>query len=60
MDISVLDSVGQETGYRELVDRFVAWGGNNHLIINVNKTKEMILDFRRTRNKSNSISIMTE
>ena len=31
---------------------------NNHLILNVNKTKEMIVDFRGTRNKSNHISIM--
>ena len=43
--------------YRDLVDRFVASCGNNHLILKVNKTKEMIVDFRWTRNKSNSISI---
>ena len=34
--------------------------GNNHLILNVNKTKEMIVDFRRTRIVSKSISIMGE
>ena len=51
-------SAGQETEYRELVDRFVAWCGNNNLILNVNKKKRMIVDFRR--NKSNSISIMGE
>ena len=53
-------SDGQETEYRELVDCFEAWCGNNHIILNVNKTKEMIVDFRRTRFKSNSISIMGE
>ena len=31
----------------------------NHLILNVNKTKRMIVDFR-TRNNSNSIFIMGE
>ena len=50
----------QETVYRELVDHFVAWCGNNHLILNVNKTKDMIVDFRRTKIKPKSISIMVE
>ena len=42
-------SNGQEAEYRELADCFVAWCGNNHLILNV-KTKKMIVYFRRTRN----------
>ena len=42
------------------MDRFVAQCGNDHLILNVDKTKEMIVNFKRTRNKSNSISIMGE
>ena len=53
-------SGGQETEYRELVDRFVAWCGNNHLLLNVAKTKEMVVDFRRTRTKLNTISILGE
>ncbi|PWA30837.1 hypothetical protein CCH79_00017333 [Gambusia affinis] len=40
---------GQEAEYRELVDRFVSWCGNNHLILNVNKAKEMTVDFRKNR-----------
>ena len=32
----------------------------NHLILNVIKIKETTVAFRRTRNKSNSISIMGE
>ena len=36
------------------------WCGDNHLILNVGKTKEMIVDFRWTRIKSNSISIIVE
>ena len=42
-------SHGQETEYRELVDRFVPWCGNNDLILNVKKMKEMIVDFERSR-----------
>ena len=42
------------------MDRFVACCGNNHLILNVNKAKGMIMDFGRTSNKSNNISIMGE
>uniref|UniRef100_A0A8C6W187 Reverse transcriptase domain-containing protein n=1 Tax=Nothobranchius furzeri TaxID=105023 RepID=A0A8C6W187_NOTFU len=51
---------GQEAEFRELVERFVAWCGNNYLTLNVNKTKEMILDFRRNRVESNTVSIMGE
>ena len=55
-------SDGQESECRELAERFVAWCGcgNNHFILHVNETKEMIVDFRKTRIKSNSISIMRE
>ena len=61
-DSAVVECIsdGQETEYRQLVDCFVAWCGNNHLILNVNDTKKMIVDFRRARNKSSSISIMRE
>ena len=38
----------------------MAWCGSDPLILNVNKTKEMIVDFRSTRNELNSISIMGE
>nr|XP_054588772.1 sorting nexin-22 isoform X1 [Nothobranchius furzeri] len=51
---------GQEAEYRALVERVVAWCGNNHLTLNVNKTKEMILDFRRNRVESNTVSFMGE
>ena len=52
--------VGQETEYGELVDCFMAWCGNNHLMLNVTKTTMMITDFRRTVNRSNSIFIIGE
>ena len=40
---------GQESEYRELVDHYVALCGNNHLILNVNKTKETIFKTKETR-----------
>ena len=33
---------------------------NNHLISSVNKKKEMIVDFRRTRNKSDTTFVCTK
>lgn len=44
-------SRGQETEYRELVDLFVSWCGDNYLPLNVTKTKEMVIDFKKTRAK---------
>jgi len=48
---------GQVAKYRDLVDHFVAWCGNSSLILNVNKTKEINVDFRKARitPKTNSI-----
>ena len=37
---------GREDGYRDLVGNFVKWCGENHLQLNVVKTKEMVVDFR--------------
>ncbi|KAK0132216.1 hypothetical protein N1851_032980 [Merluccius polli] len=39
----------REAEYRDLVDRFVKWCGENHLQLNVAKTKEMVVDFRRNK-----------
>ena len=38
----------------------VVWCGNNHLVLNESKTKQIFVDFRSTRIKLNSISIMGE
>ena len=51
-------SGGQEAEDRELVDRFVAWCGNNHLLLNVTQTKEMVVDFKRAGTKLNTFSIL--
>ena len=40
---------GQEGEYRSLVDNFVQWCRNNHLQLNATKTKEMVVDFRRSQ-----------
>lgn len=38
---------GKEGEYRQLVQDFVSWSKQNQLQLNVQKTKEMILDFRK-------------
>ena len=43
-----------------MLDCFVPWYGNNHLSLNVIKTKEMVVDFRITWTKLNTISILAE
>ena len=42
-------SEGQEEEYRALVDNFVEWTGQNHLQLNISKTREMVMDFRKKR-----------
>lgn len=37
----------QEEEYRELIQDFVSWCDSNHLILNITKTKEMVVDLRR-------------
>ena len=40
-------SEGQKEEYRTLVYNVVEWTGQNHLRLNINKTREMVIDFRR-------------
>ncbi len=40
---------GNETAYREEVERLSSWCSDNNLSLNVQKTKELILDFRKHR-----------
>ncbi|KAI4887416.1 hypothetical protein NFI96_018878, partial [Prochilodus magdalenae] len=47
---------GQEREYRSLVD-FVEWCTTNHLKLNITKTREMCIDFRRSRPSQQPISI---
>ena len=41
-------------------DPLQAWRRRKHLILNANKTKKKIVDFRRTGNKLDSVSVMGE
>ena len=52
-DTSVVGLItnGDESGYRREVDDLVRWSENNNLILNISKTKEMVVDFRR-KNKT--------
>ena len=58
-DSAIVGCIGkdQEAEYRSVVDRFVEWCGLNHLQLNVSKTKELVVDFRRQRTRPNPISI---
>lgn len=44
-----LISNNDESVYREEVYQLVVWCRDNNLSLNVDKTKEMIVDFRRTQ-----------
>ena len=44
-----LISNGDENAYRNEVERLVAWCNNNDLELNVKKTKEIIVDFRKEK-----------
>ncbi|KAK0155347.1 putative RNA-directed DNA polymerase from transposon BS [Merluccius polli] len=48
---------GREAEYRDLVDRFMKWCGENHLQLNVAKTREMVVDFRRNKTLPSPVSI---
>ena len=50
-------SDGQEAEKRELVDHLVTWCGKKPFNFYVNMTKKMIVDFRRTRKKPNTLFI---
>ena len=34
-----------ESNYRDQINNIVTWCGNNNLLLNVSKTKEMVIDF---------------
>lgn len=47
----------QREEYTDLVKNFIEWCGKNHLLLNVAKTKEMVVNYRRKRNTTSSITI---
>ncbi|KAJ0001685.1 hypothetical protein NQD34_001481 [Periophthalmus magnuspinnatus] len=50
-------SGGDEREYRTVVDNFVTWSEKNYLQLNVTKTKELVVDLRRTKAAVTPISI---
>ena len=52
-----LISKNDESAYREEVQRLTDWCGTNNLSLNVDKTKEMVVDFRRVRGDHRPLNI---
>jgi hypothetical protein len=48
---------GDEAVYRHAVGELVEWCDTNHLNLNVGKTKELVVDFRRSRSAIDPIII---
>ncbi|TWW67365.1 hypothetical protein D4764_02G0004060 [Takifugu flavidus] len=54
---SRLSENGQEDEYRDLVESFVRWRRENLLQLNVTKTKEMVLDFSKSKSPPSPVCI---
>ncbi|KAI4902910.1 hypothetical protein NFI96_020433, partial [Prochilodus magdalenae] len=52
-----LISKNDESAYREEVQRLMDWCRTNNLSLNVDQTKEMVVDFRRTRRDHSPLHI---
>ncbi|KAF7658811.1 hypothetical protein LDENG_00007680, partial [Lucifuga dentata] len=48
---------GQEEEYRRRISDFAVWCNQNHMQLNVTKTEEMVVDFRRTKTPITTVSI---
>ena len=61
-DTTVVECIrsGEETEYRGFADHPMEWFRANHLILNVTKTREMVVDFRRNRTLLKQITIQGE
>ena len=46
-----------ETGYRDEMTKFVHWCTENLLVLNAQKTKEIMFDFRKTRKEIEPVNI---
>ncbi len=46
-----------ETAYREEVSTLTKWCQENHLSLNIDKTKELVMDFRRQSREHTPITI---
>ena len=50
-------SNNDETEYRNEIENLVNWCGNNNLSLSVNKTKEIVIDFRKSKEKHAPVHI---
>ncbi|KAK3527232.1 hypothetical protein QTP86_014646 [Hemibagrus guttatus] len=57
MTVVVLFSKNDESAYREVVQRLTAWCKANNLSLNADKTKEMVVDFRRAQSDHSLLNI---
>ena len=49
-----------EDNYRQEIDNIVQWCNSNNLFLNVKKTKEIVIDFRRNKSPIDPIFINNE
>ncbi|XP_077578764.1 uncharacterized protein LOC144200462 [Stigmatopora nigra] len=58
-DTAIVERVtdGNDLEYRGVITAFVDWCRQNHLHINTSKTKEMVVDFRRTPQQTTQVNI---
>ena len=56
-DITVIGMItdDDESDYRNEIELLVKWSNDNNLILAVDETKELIVDFRKCRNLKYSI-----
>lgn len=47
--VIILISNGDESAYRAEVQNLASWGSENNLFLNIAKTKELIINFRRSQ-----------
>ena len=55
--VCVVDGRGE---YRDLVEAFTDWIKKNCLVLNTTKTKELVVDFRRSKTPCKSVCIEEE
>lgn len=48
-DITIIGLITNEYAYRDELRNRTAWCSNNNLILNIKKTKEIVVDFSKTR-----------
>ena len=48
---------GDETAYRDEVNRLAGWCSEHNLLLNTSKTKEMVIDFRKQKGEPAPLSI---